>query len=333
MEIFKIIGVAFVTAITAILLKSTKPELSFAVTVTGVIVILVFVADMLQNTVNIISTIASLTGIENGLIKILLKIVGVGYLTEFSAGILNDFGSNAVADKVILGGKLTILILSLPIIERRPQLDKRLSGTHMTAHKNGFFGDKDKRLPLRRGRGKRKKFKIVLAFFSLFFFAVFGMSGIAFAYAEESADGKEELNQNIIDQIDKLDTEELQKYIDSLGIFSDKNIGERLFDYIRGEKFDYGSFGEQILGVLFEDVKNMLPAFACICAVALLCGILSSVRSSFADQSSADIIFLVAYAAALIPGACRIVGEWLFPGAGESIASMQKQMQIVFPLL
>ena len=117
MEILKIIGVAFVTAITAILLKSTKPELSFAVTVTGVIVILVFVADMLQNTVNIISTIASLTGIENGLIKILLKIVGVGYLTEFSAGILNDFGSNAVADKVILGGKLTILILSLPIIE------------------------------------------------------------------------------------------------------------------------------------------------------------------------------------------------------------------------
>ena len=117
MEIFKIIGVAFVTAISAILLKSTKPELSFAVTVTGVIVILMFVVDMLQNTVNILSTIASITGIENGLIKLLLKIVGVGYLTEFSAGILNDFGSNAVADKVILGGKLTILILSLPIIE------------------------------------------------------------------------------------------------------------------------------------------------------------------------------------------------------------------------
>ena len=103
MEIFKIIGVAFVTAISAILLKSTKPELSFAVTVTGVIVILMFVVDMLQNTVNILSTIASITGIENGLIKILLKIVGVGYLTEFSAGILNDFGSNAVEDKVILG--------------------------------------------------------------------------------------------------------------------------------------------------------------------------------------------------------------------------------------
>ncbi len=117
MEIFRIIGVAFVTAVAAIVLKSSKPELSFAVTVTGVVIILIFVADMLQNTVNIISSIAGMTGIENGLIKILLKIVGIGYLTEFSAGLLNDFGSNAVADKVTLAGKLTILILSLPVIE------------------------------------------------------------------------------------------------------------------------------------------------------------------------------------------------------------------------
>lgn len=117
MEIFRIIGVAFVTAVAAIVLKCSKPELSFAVTVTGVVIILIFVADMLQNTVNIISSIAGMTGIENGLIKILLKIVGIGYLTEFSAGLLNDFGSNAVADKVTLAGKLTILILSLPVIE------------------------------------------------------------------------------------------------------------------------------------------------------------------------------------------------------------------------
>jgi stage III sporulation protein AD len=51
------------------------------------------------------------------LLKILLKIVGVGYLTEFCAGILNDFGSNTIADKVVLGGKITILLLSIPIVE------------------------------------------------------------------------------------------------------------------------------------------------------------------------------------------------------------------------
>ena len=116
-EIIKIIGVAFVTAISAILLKGTKPELSFAVTVTGVIVILLFIVDSLQDTVAIFKTIAQMTGIENGLIKILIKIVGVGYLTEFGAGILTDFGSAAVADKVVLGGKVIIVFMSLPVIE------------------------------------------------------------------------------------------------------------------------------------------------------------------------------------------------------------------------
>lgn len=116
-EILKIIGVAFVTAIAALLLRSTKPELSFAVTVTGILVILLFLVDMLQDSLTIFTKIAELTGVENGLIKILLKIVGVGYITEFGAGILIDFGSPSVADKVSLCGKVVILTLSFPIIE------------------------------------------------------------------------------------------------------------------------------------------------------------------------------------------------------------------------
>ena len=117
MEIFKIIGVGFVTCITAVLLKTTKPELSFAVTVTGIIVILLFIVDMLEDTLAIFSTITEMTGIENGLLKTLLKIVGVGYITEFGAGILSDFGVGSVADKVALGGKIAIVMLSLPVIE------------------------------------------------------------------------------------------------------------------------------------------------------------------------------------------------------------------------
>ena len=122
MDIMKIIGVAFVTTVASVLLKNTKPELSFAVTVTGVIVILLFLVYSMQSTLTVFSSIAEMTGVENGLLKILLKIVGVGYLTEFGAGILNDFGSNAVADKVVLGGKITIVMLSLPVLESLLQL-------------------------------------------------------------------------------------------------------------------------------------------------------------------------------------------------------------------
>ncbi len=116
-EILKILGVGFVTAISAILLRATKPELSFAVTLTGVVVILLFLLDAMRGTMGIFQKITELTGMENGLIRVLVKIVGVGYLTEFGVGILKDFGSNSVADKVAVGGKLVILTMSLPILE------------------------------------------------------------------------------------------------------------------------------------------------------------------------------------------------------------------------
>ena len=122
MELIKIIGVAFITTISASILKSTKPELSFAVTITGVIVILTLLIDGMKNTIVAFSQITQITGIENGLIKILLKIVGVGYLTEFSAGILTDFGSPSIADKITLGGKITIVVLSFPILQSLLQL-------------------------------------------------------------------------------------------------------------------------------------------------------------------------------------------------------------------
>ncbi len=117
MEIIKIIGVGFVTAITSLVLKATKPELSFAVTMTGVIVILLFVVESLSGTLAVFASIANMSGVENGLIKLLLKIVGVGYIVEFGAGILQDFGSQSIADKVSLAGKITIVMLALPILE------------------------------------------------------------------------------------------------------------------------------------------------------------------------------------------------------------------------
>ncbi len=126
MDIIKILGVAFVTAIVSALLRGTKPELSFAVTITGIIVILLFLSERIQTTLTAFAALAEIAGVENGLLKLLLKIVGVGYITEFGAGILNDFGSTSVADKVILGGKLTIVALSLPIVENVLQLTQRL---------------------------------------------------------------------------------------------------------------------------------------------------------------------------------------------------------------
>ena len=116
MELFQLIGIAFLTAVTALLLRSTRPELSFAVTVAGCIILLLIVLDLVKDGLSVFGEIAETSGIDASLIKILLKMIGIGYLVEFSAGILNDFGQNSVADKLVFAGKIVIFSVSLPVL-------------------------------------------------------------------------------------------------------------------------------------------------------------------------------------------------------------------------
>ena len=97
-ELIKIVGVGLVTAIAAVLLRSTKPELSFAVTVAGIVIILIFAIDLVGETFGIFAEIGEMSGIDSSLIKIIVKIIAIGYLVEFAAGIVEDFGSKSIAD-------------------------------------------------------------------------------------------------------------------------------------------------------------------------------------------------------------------------------------------
>ncbi len=116
MELVKIIGIGLVTAITAVLLRTSRPELSFAVTIAGSVIILMFSIELLSGTFAIFTEIGEKTGIDNTLIKVILKIVAIGYLVEFAAGIVEDFGAKSIADKLVLAGKVIIFTISVPIV-------------------------------------------------------------------------------------------------------------------------------------------------------------------------------------------------------------------------
>ena len=126
MQIFQLVGIALVTAVAALLLKGTKPEIALAVTVAGSIILLLFAFEIFEGSLTIFQKIADATGIESSLVKILLKMVGIGYLVEFSAGILNDFGQNSLGDKLVFVGKTIILVLAVPILESVLSLVVRL---------------------------------------------------------------------------------------------------------------------------------------------------------------------------------------------------------------
>ena len=116
MEILKIIGIAILTSIMAVIVKQIKPEFYIVILLSGGIVILLMVIDQLKVIVNYFITIFSKTNLDISIFTSVLKVLGVGYLTEFANSICIDSGNSSLGDKVLLGGKIIILCMALPII-------------------------------------------------------------------------------------------------------------------------------------------------------------------------------------------------------------------------
>lgn len=116
MEIFRIIGVGIITAITALVVRQVKPEISVIISITGGILMLLLIANSLTSVFETFNSVIEKSGLTKGLFSTILKIVGVGYIAEFSASLCQDAGASSVADKILLGGKIVILVLALPIV-------------------------------------------------------------------------------------------------------------------------------------------------------------------------------------------------------------------------
>ena len=113
---FKVLGIAFLAVVCFGILKSVKPELStFVPIVTGAIVILLLSDDVLTS-VEAFRSIAEKTGLTQPLFSSLIKIVGIGYLTEYGVEICEDAGCSSIGKKVEFAGKITIFVSALPIV-------------------------------------------------------------------------------------------------------------------------------------------------------------------------------------------------------------------------
>ncbi|MBQ7602675.1 MAG: stage III sporulation protein AD [Clostridia bacterium] len=84
----------------------------------GGIVLSLCIIDMLEDVFGVFTKILEVTKIDASLFVILLKIVGIGYLTEFGSSICTDSGNSSIAIKIELAGKLSIFLLSVPIISK-----------------------------------------------------------------------------------------------------------------------------------------------------------------------------------------------------------------------
>lgn len=124
--LFSVFGIAITAAAAALLLRQYLPQYALLITLGGGALLFFFAILQLGDAFSLLRRLLSMTGADLGNIGILLKALGVCYLTQLGADCCRDAGETALAGKVELAGKAAILLLSLPLFEELISFVERL---------------------------------------------------------------------------------------------------------------------------------------------------------------------------------------------------------------
>lgn len=119
MDIIKICGILAVTAFLTLILKEQNSGMHRLVSVTGTVIAGLFAVQCISP---IIEYSNSLGSISSELLSLLIRVLGVSYLTEFAVSVCKDTGETSLATGVELCGKAEILVLSLPLFKQLMEL-------------------------------------------------------------------------------------------------------------------------------------------------------------------------------------------------------------------
>ncbi|MDE6189011.1 MAG: stage III sporulation protein AD [Clostridia bacterium] len=117
MDIFKIVGIAIVGCVCSLVLKNTQSQFATLSTLATGIIILIIALSSFSKVILSFQSIIDKTGVNSQIFSSLLKIIGIGYITEYSQSVCDDFGCASIGKKVSFAGKIAIFLLALPIIE------------------------------------------------------------------------------------------------------------------------------------------------------------------------------------------------------------------------
>ena len=116
MQIVKVIGVGLIGALVAGLLREEKSELYIFAIMAGGALILVIVLSSLTEVIEQFGMLVGQSGIDESLFAGVLKIIGVGYLTEYASSLCNDYGVTSIGNKLQLAGKVAIFFMTMPVL-------------------------------------------------------------------------------------------------------------------------------------------------------------------------------------------------------------------------
>ncbi len=113
MNVISVIGIGVITAALSLMLKDKKKEYSFLVSTIGGIVILVAALLLISPFVTKVSEFVTESDKEN--LKIVIKSLGICYISAFAADACRDAGEASLASKIEIYSKIAVLAVAYPL--------------------------------------------------------------------------------------------------------------------------------------------------------------------------------------------------------------------------
>lgn len=111
----KICAIGIAALIIISLVKTYKPEFTVEVTLCAGMILLYFIIDSLKFGFGFIADVYEDLSYGKEYFPIIIKVLGIAYITEFAAAICQDAGEKSIASKVELAGKIAIFFAAIPV--------------------------------------------------------------------------------------------------------------------------------------------------------------------------------------------------------------------------
>ena len=116
MDVIKIAVLGLLAVMTGLFFKQVRPEYTLYISLAAGLLILLAAAGKLEAMFALLRQIQTYLPIKTAYVTAILKMVGIAYIGQFSAGLCRDAGYSSVAGQIELFCKLSILLISLPIL-------------------------------------------------------------------------------------------------------------------------------------------------------------------------------------------------------------------------
>ena len=116
MDVIKIAVLGIAGLFICILVKDAKPEFALYASLATGVCILLFAGGKLTYLMEMLDKLRSYVPLDTTYLNALLKMVGITYVGQFSAGICKDAGYSSIASQIEIFSRLSILVLCMPVL-------------------------------------------------------------------------------------------------------------------------------------------------------------------------------------------------------------------------